>query len=401
MAYCNSCGNVPRENAKSIPHSFRLLQHRQWEHLKLIGIAYALLAMLFLAGCAPIQQDIYLIETTPTPVPTPETVYDIDIREMLELLKSNEVAAEAEYKGKLIRTTGIVDDIEKDRLRLIPLDSDAFQMSGLRCHLVKNQEQLILGLRKGDEVTIQGRHRGFDRFLVDYAEIRDCQLLQPALEESVAVPTPTADFLPTPTLSPATPAPTQAPKPISTSIPSVNPTPTLTPSQIFKLLDQGDISTEEAQALLSREGDVAKASEPTPALPSQGTAIPTPTTPVSLPGLGHHEREGVAITLHSVNLVGETIVRVEFTIENIAVSPFIYSPSRTSIQTDDGGRWDYDFGAYNEEMHRQAFLPEINTGDLVRMTEGYIIPQGTKPVKFFYEHPSYGVPDFSFLLSNP
>ena len=141
-----------------------------------------LAALLFMLAAACTTGEVYLgAPNTPVPTPTPEAVYDIDIREMLELLKSNEVAAEAEFKGKLIRTTGIVDDIEKDELRLLPLGSDMFQMSGIRCHLVKNQEQSILNLRKGDEATILGRHRGFDRFLIDYAEIRDCQLLRPAL----------------------------------------------------------------------------------------------------------------------------------------------------------------------------------------------------------------------------
>ena len=260
----------------------------KWWLVRSVKTRNALLVLLVTLTAACTTGEIYLgAPNTPEPTTTPEAVYDIDIREMLELLKSNEVAADAEYKGKLIRTTGIVDDIERDKLRLLPLGSDEFQMSGLECHLVKTPESLILDLRKGDEVTILGRHRGFDRFLIDYAEIRDCQLLRPALEESVAVPTPTTDSPPTPDLPPATPAPTQAPNPTPSPTASVNPTPTLTTIQIFKMLDQGDISTEEAKALLSRQGDVAKASEPTSAPASPGTAIPAPTTPVIQPGLGH------------------------------------------------------------------------------------------------------------------
>ncbi len=33
-------------------------------------VANVILAILFLAGCAPIQSDVYFIETTPTPTPT-------------------------------------------------------------------------------------------------------------------------------------------------------------------------------------------------------------------------------------------------------------------------------------------------------------------------------------------
>ncbi len=96
---------------------------------------------------------------------------------MLELLESNEVAAEAEYKGKLIRATGLVDDIERGQFRLLPLDSDELQASGMECALVKEQHPMILDLRKGDEVTISGRHRGFTGGSINTAKIGDCRLL--------------------------------------------------------------------------------------------------------------------------------------------------------------------------------------------------------------------------------
>ena len=110
---------------------------------------------------------MFIVPTpTPTPEPTatPELVHDIEIRAMLELLESNEVAAEAEYKGKLIRATGLVDDIERGQFRLLPLGSDELQVSGMECALV-------------DEVTISGRHRGFTGGSINTAKIGDCRLL--------------------------------------------------------------------------------------------------------------------------------------------------------------------------------------------------------------------------------
>ncbi len=123
---------------------------------------------------------MFIVPTpTPTPEPTatPELVHDIEIRAMLELLESNEVAAEAEYKGKLIRATGLVDDIGRGQFRLLPLDSDELQVSGMECALIKEQHPMILDLRKGDEVTISGRHRGFTRRFINTAQIGDCRLL--------------------------------------------------------------------------------------------------------------------------------------------------------------------------------------------------------------------------------
>ncbi len=126
------------------------------------------------------ERVVFIVPTstpTPKPTPTPEIVHDIDIRAMLELLESNEVAAEAEYEGKLIRATGLVDDIERGQFRLLPLDSDELQASGMECALVKEQHSKILDLRKGDKVTISGRHRGFTRRIINTAQISDCRLL--------------------------------------------------------------------------------------------------------------------------------------------------------------------------------------------------------------------------------
>jgi hypothetical protein len=108
---------------------------------------------------------------------------------------------------------------------------------------------------------------------------------------------------------------------------------------------------------------------------------------------------GVAVTLHSWNLPGETTVHVDFTIQNLAVSPFVYNPLNTSLQTEDGRRWNYASAAYTSDMRLQPILPQIETGDLIRVTEGYIIPRGPRPVKFFYS--SYGGGNFSFALSSP
>ena len=69
----------------------------------------------------------------------------------------------------------------------------------------------------------------------------------------------------------------------------------------------------------------------------------------------------------------------------------------TSIQTSDGRRYEYDFDAYTEEMRRQPSLPTLNTGDVLRLTEGYVIPAGSTVIKFFFEHPDRQYPDFSFF----
>ena len=103
--------------------------------------------------------------STPIPAPdriafTPIPVHDVDLREMLDLWESNKVAAEAQYKGKLVRIHGLVDSIEEGEFRVIPLDSDAFQVAGAECKLARQDRELILGLREGQVIAITGRHEG-------------------------------------------------------------------------------------------------------------------------------------------------------------------------------------------------------------------------------------------------
>ena len=76
---------------------------------------------------------------------------------------------------------------------------------------------------------------------------------------------------------------------------------------------------------------------------------------------------------------------------------FTFNTLNTSIQTSDGRRYEYDFDAYTEEMRRQPNLPTVNTGEVLRVTVGYVIPAGSTVTKFFFEHPNWRYPDFSFF----
>ena len=198
--------------------------------------------------------------------------------------------------------------------------------------------------------------------------------VQAAIESHpTATPYPTYPALPTYTPLPTYPAlPTYTPLPTSPALPTYTPVPTPTTSYIPPTR--------------------------TPVPTHTPTPRPTP-TPVIRAGVGWRQSwEGVAITLNSLSTVGSTIVRADFTIENLSYEPFTFNILDTEIQTSDGRRYTYDFDAYTEEMHRQPMLPRINTGDTHRETIGYLIPAGSTVTKFFYDHPSYYLSDFSFFI---
>ena len=219
----------------------------------------ASLLALGLIGCAVTATPIPGVPLTLASTPTPEPILDISLREMLNLYESNKVAADAKYAGKLVRMRGVVDSIEEDKFRLLPLDSDAFQISGAECNLIKNQRNLIVDLRKGDEIIVMGRHGGFASFFVNTAKIHSCSIIQTEATANQLKPTviPTASVTPTPAVT----------------LTVLVPTPTLTPLQILALLDQGKITSDEVAAMLSGQTSATSpAPNPMPAV----TGTPNP-----------------------------------------------------------------------------------------------------------------------------
>ena len=116
-------------------------------------------------------------ETGPTVPPTPVVVIDASLRGMLDLVESNEVAAEAEYKGKWVKFSGKISEIKEDKFDLIPTASDMFQMSGAECKLTKEEQSKVVGLRADQTVTVKGQVKNISTFMFTTFEIDKCQIL--------------------------------------------------------------------------------------------------------------------------------------------------------------------------------------------------------------------------------
>jgi hypothetical protein len=72
--------------------------------------------------------------------------------------KDNEVAADQRYKGKRLRTNGIVSDIKKDIVDdiYVTLGSGAeFEIPELMAYFPDSLENKAAGLRKGQELTVE------------------------------------------------------------------------------------------------------------------------------------------------------------------------------------------------------------------------------------------------------
>lgn len=82
--------------------------------------------------------------------------------QLSEDYKSNEVAADAQYKGKLVEVSGTVNTIGKDILDTpyVSLQTDQYSIVGVQCMFDKNSEQQLINLSKGQSISLQGEVSG-------------------------------------------------------------------------------------------------------------------------------------------------------------------------------------------------------------------------------------------------
>jgi len=183
--YCTSCGEAIKKAAEVCPKcGVRLKDLPSTEGkkrsklkigcLSIIGIIVAIAIIGVVASSSSGGGD-----TVPTGPPTPVVVIDANLRDMLELVESNEVAAKAEYKGKWVEFSGVISEgaIEEDKFDLIPTNSDTFQMSGAECKLTFEELGKVIGLRAGQTVTVKGQVKDISTFMITTFEIDKCQIL--------------------------------------------------------------------------------------------------------------------------------------------------------------------------------------------------------------------------------
>ena len=116
------------------------------------------------------QQGVTKAASTPEPVPI-----GVSLREILDLRDANEVAADTKYIGMYVSMEGEITQIHEDDFYIVPLGSDAFQLSGAKCKFDKSQSADLIQLRKGQSITIVGIIKDIDDFVFNELEIKPCR----------------------------------------------------------------------------------------------------------------------------------------------------------------------------------------------------------------------------------
>ena len=145
-----------------------------WRNKYLLVRTLLLLSVVMIVGIACEESG----STTPKPSPTPESVMKVDLAEVIALVDSNNVAADAKYKGKLVWFSGLISEIEKDYVQVQPLNRDEyFEMNDAQCDLLKDEQSKVINLRENQQLTVTGRISGFGTTFGIRVNLKDCAIV--------------------------------------------------------------------------------------------------------------------------------------------------------------------------------------------------------------------------------
>lgn len=125
------------------------------------------LGLIVVAGVLSILVGVLRNPTADSPqrasAPPAPSALTVELDALLGGYKGNEVAADAKYKGKRIRTTGLVGDIKKDildRPYVTVGHGTDFEIPTVQCFLASSYTGRAASLRKGQSITVTGKVDG-------------------------------------------------------------------------------------------------------------------------------------------------------------------------------------------------------------------------------------------------
>lgn len=106
-----------------------------------------------------------------------EEAIAVTATDLMRAYEANEVAADAQYKGKLLRISGTIDNIGKDILDTpyVSLTGGSKAMIfGIQCMFDKSDQAQLAGLVQDARITLQGRGKG----KLGNVLVEDCSIVQ-------------------------------------------------------------------------------------------------------------------------------------------------------------------------------------------------------------------------------
>ncbi len=167
--FCPECGSAvgaPDPNQQPIQSPASSAPKKKSGCLKILLIVFGVLVILGILGSVLGGGDKPSgSANSPSATAEPEPTYiEISATDLLAAYADNEVAADNEYKGQLLRVTGTVGSIGKDILDAAYVtlrnDESEYSIISVQCYFDKDNLDDIATLHEGDTITIQGTCNG-------------------------------------------------------------------------------------------------------------------------------------------------------------------------------------------------------------------------------------------------
>ncbi len=99
--------------------------------------------------------------------------FKMTANQLYEAYEQNEVAADMKFKGKIVVTSGELQDINRDILgtAYIIIGGGEF-VEGVQCSFTKSSEAVIAKLKKGQQVTAKGKVTG----KMGFVQVENCEI---------------------------------------------------------------------------------------------------------------------------------------------------------------------------------------------------------------------------------
>lgn len=100
--------------------------------------------------------------------------YTLSANQLYSEYESNEVAADAKYKGKIVIVTGTIQNIGKDIMdnAYIVIGGKGF-LDGVQCTFTKGEQSSVARLSKGQHVWVKGKIEGK---IIGNVLVKNCRL---------------------------------------------------------------------------------------------------------------------------------------------------------------------------------------------------------------------------------
>lgn len=194
--FCNYCGatlnNQTSVNTQQVNQSRRPVSHsvkvkkkvyQQWWFWVIIVILG--LAVIVNMGSSENENKIASSNTTESNTvqtssePAPEEIMEVDYTVLYQEYQDNAIAADAKYKGKILKLTGEVYNIDREILGNTYITFNIggqYSIKNVRITFKKSEESKVAQLKKGQKVTIKGKCTG--TLVSTTVALNDCEIIE-------------------------------------------------------------------------------------------------------------------------------------------------------------------------------------------------------------------------------